>query len=39
MNIHESAEDYLEAIYNTIVQKGEAKVTEISNILNVKKFG
>ncbi len=37
MKLSESLEDYLEAIYNTIVQKGEAKVTEISNILNVKK--
>lgn len=37
MKLSESLEDYLEAIYNEIKLKGEAKVTDISNILNVKK--
>ncbi len=37
MKLSESLEDYLEAIYNEILKKGEAKVTDISNILNVKK--
>jgi DtxR family Mn-dependent transcriptional regulator len=32
-----SLEDYLETIYNEVEKKGFAKVTEISNILNVKK--
>lgn len=32
-----SLEDYLEAIYNEVVKNGAAKVTDISNILNVKK--
>ena len=30
-------EDYLEEIYNQVVKNGYAKVTEISNALNVKK--
>ena len=37
MRLSESLEDYLEAIYNEVKLKGEAKVTDISNILNVKK--
>ncbi len=37
MRLSESLEDYLEAIYNEVKIKGEAKVTDISNILNVKK--
>ena len=37
MKLSESLEDYLEAIYNEILKKNEAKVTDISNILNVKK--
>lgn len=37
MKLSESLEDYLEAIYNEILKKKEAKVTDISNILNVKK--
>lgn len=37
MKLSESLEDYLEAIYNEVKLKGEAKVTDISNILNVKK--
>lgn len=37
MKLSESLEDYLEAIYNEVLNKGEAKVTDISNILNVKK--
>lgn len=37
MKLSESLEDYLEAIYNEVIKKGEAKVTDISNILNVKK--
>lgn len=37
MELSESLGDYLEVIYNEISKKGEAKVTEISNILNVKK--
>ena len=37
MELSESLEDYLEAIYNEILKKNEAKVTDISNILNVKK--
>ncbi len=37
MKLSESLEDYLEAIYNEVTKKGEAKVTDISNILNVKK--
>ena len=32
-----SQEDYLEEIYNQVVKNGYAKVTEISNSLNVKK--
>ena len=32
-----SLEDYLEAIYNEVVKQGYAKVTDISNMLNVKK--
>ena len=32
-----SQEDYLEEIYNQVVKNGYAKVTEISNALNVKK--
>ena len=32
-----SQEDYLEEIYNQVVKNGHAKVTEISNALNVKK--
>lgn len=32
-----SLEDYLEAIYNEVEKKGFAKVTDISNLLNVKK--
>ena len=38
MKLSESLEDYLEAIYNEILKKNEAKVTDISNILNVKKL-
>lgn len=37
MRLSESLGDYLEAIYNEISKKNEAKVTDISNILNVKK--
>lgn len=37
MRLSESLEDYLEAIYNEVKLKGEAKVTDISNVLNVKK--
>ena len=37
MKLSESLEDYLEAIYNEILKKNEAEVTDISNILNVKK--
>ena len=37
MRLSESLEDYLEAIYNEVKLKWEAKVTDISNILNVKK--
>ncbi len=37
VKLSESLGDYLEAIYNEVVKKGEAKVTDISNILNVKK--
>ncbi len=37
MKLSESLEDYLEAIYNEISKKNEAKVTDISKILNVKK--
>ena len=37
MKLSESLEDYLEAIYNEILKKNEAKETDISNILNVKK--
>lgn len=32
-----SLEDYLETIYNEVIKNGFAKVTDISNILNVKK--
>ncbi len=32
-----SLEDYLETIYNEVEKNGFAKVTDISNILNVKK--
>ncbi len=35
--LSESLGDYLETIYNEVSKKGEAKVTDISNILNVKK--
>lgn len=37
MKLSESLGDYLETIYNEILKKGEAKVTDISNVLNVKK--
>jgi len=37
MDLSESLGDYLETIYNEISLKGEAKVTDISNILKVKK--
>ena len=32
-----SQEDYLEEIYNQVLKNGYAKVTDISNALNVKK--
>lgn len=37
MNLTSSQEDYLEAIYNEILNKGSAKVTDIASLLNVKK--
>ena len=37
VKLSESLGDYLETIYNEILKKNEAKVTDISNILNVKK--
>ena len=37
MRLSESLEDYLEAIYNEVKLKGEAKVTDISNILNFER--
>lgn len=37
MQLSESLGDYLETIYNEISKNGEAKVTDISNVLNVKK--
>lgn len=37
MQLSESLGDYLETIYNEILKNGEAKVTDISNALNVKK--
>lgn len=33
-----SQEDYLEEIYNQVLKNGYAKVTDISNALNVKKL-
>ena len=36
-NLTQSQEDYLEEIYIEITKSGSAKVTEISNALNVKK--
>lgn len=37
INLSQSQEDYLEAIYTEAQKKGCAKVTDIANILNVKK--
>ena len=37
MDLTQSQEDYLEAIYNEVLAKSSAKVTDISNILGVKK--
>lgn len=37
LNLTQSQEDYLEEIYIEIVNNGNAKVTDISNALNVKK--
>ena len=36
-NLSQSQEDYLETIYTELQKKGCAKVTDIANILNVKK--
>lgn len=36
-NLSQSQEDYLETIYTELQKKGVAKVTDIANILNVKK--
>ena len=36
-NLSQSQEDYLETIYTESQKKGSAKVTDIANILNVKK--
>lgn len=36
-NLSQSQEDYLETIYTEAQKKGSAKVTDIANILNVKK--
>ena len=36
-NLSQSQEDYLETIYTELQKKGCAKVTNIANILNVKK--
>lgn len=35
--LSQSQEDYLETIYTEVLNKGCAKVTEIANLLNVKK--
>lgn len=36
-NLSQSQEDYLETIYTEAQKKGSAKVTDIANLLNVKK--
>lgn len=37
MNIHESAEDYLEAVYMQSLQRGAVRSIDIANALNVSK--
>lgn len=37
MNIHESAEDYLEAIYMQSLQRGQVRSIDIANALNFSK--